>query len=263
MNVNTYVVAKTNDEAYQRLKENRKNKILGGGAWLKISVKDVGQLISLEALNLDYIREKDTHIEIGAMTTLRDIEMSPLVSELDSGILSEAISNIMGVAIRNLATIGGSVMGKFAFSDILPVLLVMDVKLNFHHGGDVDVETFLSNRSYQNDLLISLKINKHKRPGFFHNIARTHLDFSMINLAIIKGENMFLSVGSRPGLAKICHQTMLFLDKQNSIDDAVIESAASILLSEAELGHNLRASKDYRETLLKTYFKRGMKKVVL
>lgn len=263
MNVQNYVVAKTCDEAYQLLKEDRKNKILGGGAWLKISVKDIHQLISLEALNLDYIHNQDDYIEIGASTSLRTIETSQLVKNIDSGLLAEAISKIMGVGVRNLATIGGSVMGKFSFSDILPVLAVMDVSLNFHHAGEVTIESFLSDRSLQQDLLISLRINKHQRKSFFKKVATTHLDFSMLNIAVLKGDAFHIAVGSRPGLALVCHQTAEYLNNQNDFNDDVLNQACKILVEETAMGSNLRASQAYRETLATTYLKRAVKKVNL
>jgi CO/xanthine dehydrogenase FAD-binding subunit len=263
LNVQNYVVAKTCDEAYQLLNEDRKNKILGGGAWLKISVKDIHQLISLQALNLDYIHNHDDFIEIGALTTLRTLETSKVIKEVDSGLLAEAISKIMGVGVRNLATIGGSVMGKFSFSDILPVLAVMDVTLNFHHAGDVRIERFLSDRSLQQDLLKSLKIIKHQRKSFFKKVATTHLDFSMVNIALVKGDEFHIAVGSRPGMALICHQTQDFLNKQDQFDDGILNQACKILVEETELGSNLRASQAYRETLVTTYLKRAVKKVIL
>jgi CO/xanthine dehydrogenase FAD-binding subunit len=263
LNVQNYIVAKTCDEAYQRLNEDRKNKILGGGAWLKISVKDIHQLISLEALELDYIHNYEDFIEIGALTSLRTLETSKDVNDVDSGLLAEAISKIMGVGIRNLATIGGSVMGKFSFSDILPALAVMDVTLNFHHAGEVGIERFLSDRSLQQDLLKSLKIFKHQRKSFFKKVATTHLDFSMVNLALVKGDSFHIAVGSRPGIALLCHRTAEFLNKQDQFNDDILEQACKILVEETALGTNLRASQAYRETLVTTYLKRAVKKVML
>lgn len=257
MHVETFFIAKTPEEAYQKRLESKKNRLLAGGAWLKISVKEIDTLISLEDLELDYIKKNDDFIEIGAMTSLRTLETDDRIGGVYDGILSHAISKIMGVGVRNLATIGGSIMGKFAFSDILPVLLVMDARLNFHHHGQVMIEDFLNDRKYQEDLLLSLTIkNKHSK-AYFKNVATTHLDFSMINLAIVKDDKIKIAVGSRPGLAIRCHQTESVLKDEQKINEAL-----ETLIEEAGLGDNLRASKAYRETLLKTYFLRGIKQVI-
>lgn len=262
MNVESYVVVKTCEEAYQLLQEDSKNKILGGGAWLKISVKDIHQLISLEALNLNGINVLDDIIQIGAMMTLRDVEINEAVQESHSGILSQAISKIMGLNIRNLATIGGSVMGRFSFSDLLPVLLVLDAKLLFHQHGMVPINEFLKDRIYLKDVLKMVFIDKKSSKGYFKKVSTTALDFSIVNLAIVKDEGFKIAVGSRPGIAQLALKTMAYLDQQTVIDDSVIEAASILAIDELDLGENLRGSIAYRQVLVKTYIKRGLRQVI-
>lgn len=262
MNVNTYVVAESFEDAYQRLIENRKNKILGGGAWLKLSVKDVNQLISLEKLGLDQIQVNDQFIEIGAMVSLRDIEMNQAIKQYHSGILNEAISSIMGIAIRNLATIGGSVMGRFSFSDLMAVLLVMDAKVVLHKHGECLLETFLSDRSYSEDILKSIIIPKRDTRGYYKKVAVTALDFSIVNLAILKDDGIKIAVGSRPGMAKLAKKSMDYINQQDHINDEVIRKMAELAIEELELGQNIRGSKVYREALVETYLKRGLRQVL-
>ncbi|MFP4477903.1 MAG: FAD binding domain-containing protein [Candidatus Izemoplasmatales bacterium] len=260
--MNEYVVVDGVEEAYQLLNQDKKNQIIAGGAWLKLSVKEVNKLISLDHLSLNYINEKKDFIEIGALTTLRDIEMNPLIKDLDHGILSEAISKIMGVNIRNLATIGGSVMGKFSFSDILPVLLVMDCTLYFHHKGEMGIEEFVSTRGHERDVLTHIKIKKQRRKSFFKRVAHTALDFSMINMAIVYDKNFTISVGSQPGMAMLCKETMSFLNKVEKFTEEVIEEALGIASNELNLSSNLRASKTYRQVLVKAYLRRGIRQVI-
>lgn len=262
MEVKSYVVAKTCEEAYQLLQDNVKNKVLGGGAWLKISVKNIEQLISLEALNLQGIDNLGKTIRIGAMETLRDIETNSLVNNAYSGILSQAISKIMGLNIRNLATIGGSIMGRFSFSDLLPVLLVLDASLEFHHHGKVKIQDFLESREYLKDVLKSVTIKNHTAGGYFKKVATTALDFSIVNLAIVKDDEFKIAVGSRPGLALLAKKTMAYLNQQKEINEDVIDKASQIAIEELGLGDNLRGSKSYREILVKTYIKRGLRQVV-
>jgi CO/xanthine dehydrogenase FAD-binding subunit len=66
------------------------------------------------------------------MVSLRDFEMSLLVKNIQGGILVSAVSQIMGVAFRNGATVGGSVAGKFPFSDLITPLLALDTTLIFY-----------------------------------------------------------------------------------------------------------------------------------
>jgi len=262
LNVKEYVVVDHVDEAYQLLNQDKKNQIIAGGAWLKLSVKEVNKLISLDQLSLNYIKEEKDFIKIGAQTTLRDLETHPAVIALDHGILSDAISNIMGVSIRNLATIGGSVMGKFSFSDILPVLLVMDCKLYFHHKGEMDIEEYINTRRLDRDILTHLVIKKNNRKSFYKRVAHTALDFSMINMAITYDNLFKISVGSQPGMAMLCKETMALLNKNDKITENLIDQALKIALKELKLSSNLRASQAYREVLVKAYLRRGIMQVI-
>lgn len=262
MNVVNYVEVGSLDEAFERLNADSKNKIIGGGAWLKVSTKDINELISLDRLNLNGIYTNDELVEIKAMTTLREVELSKAIVGLSSGILSQAISHIMGINIRNIATLGGSVMGRFSFSDIMPVLLVLNAKLAFHHFGEVAISDFLEDRKYMKDILKAIIIPKNNGVGYFKKASTTALDFAMVNLAIVKDDSFKIAVGSRPGMAVIAEKTCAYLNESKAITEAVIEKASEIALKELALSDNLRSSKSYREILVKTYIKRGLKQVI-
>jgi len=62
LKVSEYVKAKSLDEAYELLIENKKNYIIAGGAWIKLSIKTAEKFISLEDLNLDKVYNADKRI---------------------------------------------------------------------------------------------------------------------------------------------------------------------------------------------------------
>ncbi len=262
MEINKYVAPNSFDEVYNLLQDNKLNKIIGGGAWLKISMKKADTLIGLENLNLDYIKEENEFFEIGAMTPLRKIELNKDIRTLFSGFFNEAISKIMGVTVRNIATIGGSIMGKFAFSDLLPVLVVLDVRLKFYKIGELSFYEFLQMAKIPNDILLSIKVSKGNGLGYFHKVSKTHLDFAILNLAVVRTDRFKIAVGSRPRITKLLVNTNNFLNSQAVINDDVLLQAIEIALEEADLGDNLKASKEYREVLLKSYLKRALKQVI-
>ncbi|QLY39497.1 FAD-binding protein [Hujiaoplasma nucleasis] len=262
MNINNYVIVDSLEQAYRILIDDKKNMIIGGGAWIKLSVKDVNQLISLDKLSLEYIREDGDYIEIGSMTSLRMIERHPLITNLCDGILAKAIAKIMGVGIRNLATIGGSIMGKFSFSDILPVLLVLNCDLKFYKRGRITIDEFMNDKSIKDDILISISIKSIHGKSYFKKVSNTPLDFSWVNIAIIKNQNYSIAVGSRPGIAKLCYKAMAYLNQEKDITDQVIDLVLDKAIEELELSGNLRASQEYREVLVRTYLKRGLKQVI-
>jgi xanthine dehydrogenase YagS FAD-binding subunit len=76
--------------------------------WLKNRAKGPTAVIDLEGLDeLRGIRETADGIEIGALTTLTEIETSPLVRERFS-LLADAARHVASPQIRNAGTIGGN-----------------------------------------------------------------------------------------------------------------------------------------------------------
>ncbi len=263
MKVSEYVKAKSLDEAYELLIENKKNYIIAGGAWIKLSIKTAEKFISLEDLNLGKIVVSDSYIEIGALTTLRQIETNEVIKKLYDGILSQAVSNIMGINIRNIATLGGSVMGKFSFSDIFPVLEVLETKLVFHKQGEVALVDFLSNPKFDKDILVKIRIKNQKGKGFFKKVATTPLDFSILNIACSKANNLIkISVGSTPYIAKPCLLAMNYINSVKTINEETITKCSNYILEEVKFSNNNRGSKEYREELAKVYVARGIKQVI-
>lgn len=77
--------------------------------WLKNRGKQPTVVVDLEGLDeLKGVRETDDGIEIGAMTSLTDIENDPLVRER-YGLLAEAVSVVASPQIRNAGTLGGNI----------------------------------------------------------------------------------------------------------------------------------------------------------
>ncbi|XFA98925.1 xanthine dehydrogenase family protein subunit M [Candidatus Izemoplasma sp. B36] len=263
MLVTKYLRPESLSDAYKVLTEEKKSLIIAGGAWIKLSIKKIDTLISIDNLNLNQIEITKDSLEIGSMVTLRELEINKEVNELYDGILARAIHKIMGINIRNIATIGGSIMGKFPFSDIIPALLVMDTKLIFYKQGEITLEEYLETPKMEKDILLKVIIKKEKGVGFFKKVAKTPLDFSIINIAISKCNNKFkVCLGSTPYLAKLAINTMEYLNKHSKISEEIINSAIKIMIQEIKFNKNVRSSKEYKEELAKVYLKRGLKKVI-
>mgnify|MGYP000886909002 CR=1 FL=1 len=262
MEINQYVKAKSIEEAYQVLIENPKNSILGGGAWLKQSSPNVNTLIDIVDCGLDQITETKTHIEIGALVTLHELESNPAIKSLGGGFVSESLSHVLGIGFRNIATIGGTIAGKYAFSDIITALLTLDVKLIFHPKREINLEAFLNAKGKVTDILTHVVIRKSSGKGFFKKVAASTLEFAVLDVAVYQEDNKFqISIGSRPSGAMLSHEASAFLNNQNKMTEEVLNQAAQIVLDTVKLGSNKNASKEYREALTKAYVKRGIKEV--
>ena len=132
--IREYARPATLEEAWQ-LNQKRPNRVLGGMLWLKMEKISVGTAIDLSALGLDTIEETDTEFAIGAMATLRSLETHAALNAATNGAMREAARHIVGVQFRNCATVGGSVYGRFGFSDVLTLLLALDCDVELYKAG--------------------------------------------------------------------------------------------------------------------------------
>ncbi|MFV0440225.1 MAG: FAD binding domain-containing protein [Lachnospirales bacterium] len=198
------VMPESLDEAYELFIAKRSSRIIGGGAFLRLGNATILKGVDLSKLALDYINQYEDKIEIGAMTTLYDVETSPILKDNFSGALSKCVKNIVGVQLRNIATIGGSVVGKYGFSDILPVLLALDATLIFYKQGEISLENYLNFENFQRDILEKIVIKKDKKASF-QMMRNSDSDFSILNACVCFDDRGYtVVVGSTPGVAKIC-----------------------------------------------------------
>ena len=102
------------DEAIELLgKLGDDAKILAGGhsliPMMKLRLAEPTHLVDINGLSdLNYIKEQDGYLCIGAMTTESDLETSDLISE-KYPILKDTSEVIADPLVRNLATVGGNI----------------------------------------------------------------------------------------------------------------------------------------------------------
>ena len=101
-------------------------------------------------------------IKIGAMCTLRQIEECEALKEMYGDGIAESVRHIVGVQFRNQATVGGSIYGRFGFSDVLTAFLALDTFVELYDGGTIRLSEFV-NRKPDKDILLSVIVRKSKR----------------------------------------------------------------------------------------------------
>jgi CO/xanthine dehydrogenase FAD-binding subunit len=262
MKINNVVLAKDFEEVVACLANDSENNIIiGGGLWQRMNRQQYDNIIDLSKLSLSYIESDEETIRIGASSTLRMIEENKEIKKLYNGILSDAIGKIMGVSVRNVATIGGSVMGRYAFSDIIPCLLAVEATLVFYPNQSILLEDWIHQKPDKTAILKEIRIKKCTGKGYFHKVGRTHLDFALINVAIVKDHGYKIIVGARPSIAQKAEKAMKHINNIEMLNDEDIEKVADIAIEELKFGSNNKASKEYRKRLAKTYIIRGVKEV--
>ena len=130
LTITDYVKAKTLEEAYE-LNQARNSRVMGGMMWMRLGNGTISTAIDLCDLGLDTIEETDEEFSIGARVTLRELEQHVGLNTYTHDAVKNAVKDIVGVQFRNMATIGGSIWGRFGFSDVLTVFLAMDSYVSF------------------------------------------------------------------------------------------------------------------------------------
>ena len=87
-----------------------------------------GALVYIGGLGLDYIKEEDGKLVIGAGTTGAHLIASDLIAE-KFPVLVDAAKTHGSPAIRSVATIGGNLGTGSPAGDLIPPLIVMDAEM--------------------------------------------------------------------------------------------------------------------------------------
>lgn len=253
--IQNYVRAQSLEEAWQ-LNQKRRNRILGGMLWMKMGKGSVGTAIDLCDLGLDTIEETAEEFSIGAMVTLRQLEQHPGLNRYTQNAVNHALRDIVGVQFRNMATLGGSLWGRFGFSDVLTMFLAMDSFVELYKGGIVPLEDF-SKMKHDNDILVRLIVKK--RPGkFLYTAMRNQsTDFPAIACALscVDGEYRAV-IGARP------ERAMVVRDGQGILREGITQDSAAafgaFLEKTVPTGSNLRGSAAYRSHLIRVLVGRAL-----
>ena len=259
MRAKEYYRASSLQDAYLKLTSTPKSVILGGGLWIKKMGQSYDTLIDVSGLGLDQIKESKDEVEVGALVTQRAFESSLVIKSLFNDALSFATREVMGVNFRNIATIGGSIMGRYPFSDVITGLLPYDVRLKFYPELEMSLEEYLNYKGRLDNILVSIHIKKGSGKGFYKKVKTTALDFPIVNIAVAKVNGEYrIAVGARPMVAALATQAMDYLNKEKGTDFA---KAAELAVNELSFLDNKDASKEYRVDLAKVYVRRGLEEV--
>ena len=231
--VKNYVKPDTLEEAYE-LNQKRANRVIGGMMWVRMGRGNVNTVIDLSGLGLDQITESETDIHIGCMCTLRQLETDRRLAEEFGDFFRECTRHIVGVQFRNGATVGGSIFGRYGFSDTLTAFLVLDTRVKLYKKGIVPLSEFVR-MERDRDILEELIVAKDGRKAVYLSERRSQTDFPVLTCAASeKDGKAVLAIGARPMKAESVETTL-----------EGMEDAADTF----PYGSNMRGSSEYRRHL--------------
>ena len=281
MTIREYKRVESLEEAWE-LNQKKANRVIGGMIWLKMSRGNVGTAIDISGLGLDQIEETEDAFEIGAMVSLRQLEEHPGLAAYTDGAMRESVRHIVGVQLRNLATVGGSIYGRFGFSDVLTMFLAMNTEVELYKGGRMPLAEFAKKLGGR-DILVKVIVHKDKTAYHYQSVRNTQTDFPVLTCAAAKYEDgsYRFTVGARPGRAVLFEVSAdmiqtLVEEKQKAETKADADTAASQnqdkpqteqkaaclakwVRDQVQTSSNMRGSAEYRKHLTGVLVKRAVR----
>lgn len=275
LEIKNYRRAASLEEAFE-LNQKKANRVIGGMLWLKMSRGRCATAIDISGLGLNNIEEDEKEFRIGCMATLRQLELHPGLNAFSCGAVRDALSPIVGVQFRNLATVGGSVWGRFGFSDVLTVLTALGASVELYKKGMIPIEEF-ARMPYDRDILVRVIVPKSMQAAGFAalSVRNSRTDFPVLTVAAGyaepeaaengTAENMTnrnlhtsvrVAVGARP------QKAMLLQDPEGFLLDGITEESAGAYAAwaaeQVPTGSNLRGSAAYRKHLTEVLVRRAL-----
>jgi len=270
------------EDAIAALQANDDPNLLAGGTDLLIGMKSDALkpkcLIDLKGIpDIDGI-EYDRGFKLGALTTVRDIEVSALIREKIPA-LSEAAGTLGSIQIRNRATIGGNLCHGSPAADMAAILLAMncEVKIATANGTKTTGldqfftgpnKTVLNRNEVLSQIIIPKEIEQFKGIYLKHG-PRKAMDIGIVNIAILLDADVSSS---------LCNQIMIALGavaprpirarkaeallNGNELNPEVIQKAAAAASNETDPITDFRASAGYRKDLVKNLVAKGIHQIL-
>ena len=268
---NQYVRAQSLDEAYE-LYQKKPNFVLGGMLWLKMKNKTLGTAIDLCDLGLDQIDEDENEFRIGAYATLRQIETHEALNAYTHGAIAESVRHIVGVQFRNVATVGGSIWGRFGFSDVMTIFRALGAKVQLHKAGIMDLDEFAALPRTTRDVLVSVIVPKNAKGIVYLSQRNQSTDFPVLTCAVANRSGRYVAViGASPYMAEPVWDEDGILDgladaksdgnkalTENSESNEKIEKFAGYVAEHIRFGSNIRAGAEYREMICRVLTRRAV-----
>ena len=269
---NQYVRAQSLDEAYE-LYQKKPNFVLGGMLWLKMKNKTLGTAIDLCDLGLDQIDEDENEFRIGAYATRRQIETHEALNAYTHGAIAESVRHIVGVQFRNVATVGGSIWGRFGFSDVMTIFRALGAKVQLHKAGIMDLDEFAALPRTTRDVLVSVIVPKNAKGVVYLSQRNQSTDFPVLTCAVANRSGRYVAViGASPYMAEPVWDEDGILDcladaktdgnaalTDNSETNAKIDKFAEYVAEHIRFGSNIRAGAEYREIICRVLTRRAVK----
>ena len=251
-------------------------QLLAGGTDLVIGMKAYTEtpqsVISLQKIQgLDTITsDSDGSITIGAMTKVRDVELSDDVQKHHTA-LAEGASEIGSIQIRNLATIGGNIAHASPAADTVAGLLVADARVDIASadgGRSVPINELFTGPG-QTVLKPGEIITQFRLPSpasgshYIKHKIREVMDLAFIGVASAVNVDNGTITDARIGLAAVAPTPIRATEaedllKGKEIASELLEQAGEAAAAATSPISDLRCSAEHRKEMVNVFTRRTL-----
>jgi len=270
------------DEAIELLSSyGRKARVLAGGLDLISKMRrwqiNPEALVSIHKIReLEYIKSNgDEGIGLGALATLRSIELSPIIQN-SYRLLYEAIHQIASVQVKTMGTAVGNLCVATPASDIAPPLMVLGANLKIRGPGEE--KSVLLDQFYRgvdqttlepDEIVTEIRIPRVApgSGGAFLKLSHTAACIAKVNVAVMVTlaggicKNAKIALGSVAPTVIRARRAEAIL-KGGVVDIETVRSAAKAAAGESTPMSDLRSSAEYREEMVEVLVRRGIEKAL-
>ncbi|MFH1003161.1 MAG: xanthine dehydrogenase family protein subunit M [Chloroflexota bacterium] len=280
-----YLEPKTAAEAVSLLERyGGKAKVIAGGTDLVVQMRGKAarpeQVIDLEYVpGLNYLKyNRRQGLRLGAMTTIRSLETSPVVRK-EYPIIAQAAGQLASGAIRNVATLGGNLCNAAPSAEMVPSLIALSAWAKvLGPGGErvLPLEDFFTGPGKtvlgQGELLVEVSVPPvpaRTRGVYLKYSIRGSMDLAMVGVAVV----MALGAGGK------CREIRIVLGavaptpmragraeaviRGEKINATLIEQCANIAADEVHpRASSFRASPEYKKEIVKVFIRRALNLLV-
>jgi len=221
---------------------------------------EITGLVDLGGLGLSYVEDRGGVLAIGATTPLTAILEHSATTAYLNGVVVRMLERVGTPPLRNAATIGGNLVRRQPWSDVIPLFRALDATITVFDG---EYRTMAIGELYEGAAHLAgavLTEIQLPRPSVgteaaFWKFARSEVDIATLNCAVMlrtDGDRCTAAriyIGATPRLAAAASAAEEVLRGGDLSDDAVA-TAARTAAGEIETGDDLRGDAAYRTRLV-------------
>ena len=235
-------------------------------------VVDIKNIPEMSQLEFD---EKEGLI-VGALTKLRDIELSPLVQEKYPA-LAEAVHVVASTQVRSKGTLAGNICNASPSADTVPALIALGASLEIkgtEHPRRIPLDEFyLSFKKMAlepGEIVRSVRIPvqaSNTRAAYIKHAFRKAMDLAVVGVGASITIEDGVCVDARLALGAVAPTAVRARNAEevligSRLTNDVLEAAGKAAMNDCSPISDVRASAEYRHDMVRVFTKRAVKKAL-